>query len=72
MGNRLKLSIEEFSWETEDDGSTLDTQETEQQQLVYITNLEDDLPKNGTRLYEEEGPKDKKTAVKNSFLKSLP
>ena len=42
-GNWLKLSIEEFSWETEGDGSTLDTQETEQQQLVYITNLEDDL-----------------------------
>ena len=42
-GNQLKLSIEELSWETEDDGSTLNTQETEQQQLVYITNLEDDL-----------------------------
>ena len=27
-GNQLKISIEEFSWETEDDGSTLDTQET--------------------------------------------
>ena len=42
-GNQLKISIKEFSWETEDDGSTLDTQETGQQQLVYITNLEDDL-----------------------------
>ena len=38
-GNRLKISIEEFSWETEDDGFTLDTQETEQPQLVYIMNL---------------------------------
>ena len=42
-GNQLTISIKEFSWETEDNGSTLDTQETEQQQLVYITNLEDDL-----------------------------
>ena len=31
-GNRLKISIEEFSWEREDDGSTLDTEEPEQQQ----------------------------------------
>ena len=26
-GNRLKISIEEFSWEREDDGSTLDMEE---------------------------------------------
>ena len=64
MGNRLKISIKEFSWETEDDGSRLNTQETEQQQLVYITNLEDDLQKNSTNLYEEEGPKNKRPAVK--------
>ena len=43
----------------EDDTSTLDTQETAQQQLVYITNLEVDLRKNGTKLNEEKGPKDK-------------
>ena len=42
-GNELKISIKELNWETEDDRSTLATQETEQQQLVYITNLEDDL-----------------------------
>ena len=35
-GNQLKISIKEFSWEREDDGSTLDTEEPEQQQLVYI------------------------------------
>ena len=29
-GNQLKNSIEEFSWEREDDGSTLDMEETEQ------------------------------------------
>ena len=34
-GNRLKISIEEFSSEREDDGSTLGTEELEQQQLVY-------------------------------------
>ena len=50
MGNQLKLSIEEFSWETEDNGLTLNTEETEQQQLVHITNLEDDLQKNCTKL----------------------
>ena len=46
-GNRLKISIDEFSWEKEDDGSTLETEEHEQQQLVYITNLEDVLRKHG-------------------------
>ena len=55
-GNRLKISIEEFSWETEDDGSTLDSQETEQQQLVYIINLMGGLQKDSMKLYDEEGP----------------
>ena len=32
---------------------------------MYITNLEDDLRKNSTILYEEEGPKDKMPAEKN-------
>ena len=68
-GNQLKISIEEFSWGTEDDRSMLNKQETAQQQLVYITNLEDDLQKNGTKLNEEEGPKDK-PAMKIAFLKS--
>ena len=57
--NRLKILIEEFSWEKEDDGSTLDTEEHEQPELVYITNLEDGLQKNGTKLYDEEGPDEK-------------
>ena len=59
MGNRQKISIKEFSWETEDDRSTLNTQETEQQQLVYITNLEDDLQKHGAKLYKEQGQNNK-------------
>ena len=44
---------------------TLDTQETAQQQLVFITNLERDLPDQGTEMNKEEGPKDKKPAAKN-------
>ena len=55
----------QLSWETEDDGSTLDTQETEQQELVYIMNLKGGLQKDGTKLYNEEGPNNKKPAVKN-------
>ena len=35
---------------------------------MYITNLEDDLQKNGTKLNKEEGPKDKKPAVKNRLF----
>ena len=42
-GSRLKISIEEFSWEREDNGSTLQMEEPEQQEIVYITNLEDCL-----------------------------
>ena len=42
-GNRLKISIEEFSWEREGNGSILGTEEPLQQEVVYITNLEDGL-----------------------------
>ena len=69
-GNRLKILIKEFSWETEDDRSTLDAQETEQQQLVYIMNLEGGLQKDGTKLYKEEGPNNRKPVAENRlFLK---
>ena len=64
-GNWLKLSIEEFSWETEDDGSTLDTQEKEQEEVVYITNLKGGLQKDSTKLYDKEGPNNKKPAMRN-------
>ena len=60
--------IEEFSWEREDDGSTLDTQETEQHQLVYISNLKDGLQKDRMKLYNEEGPNNKKPAVENRLI----
>ena len=46
----------------------LDTQETAQQQLVYITNLEDDLQKNSKKLNEEKDTKDKKPAAKNRLF----
>ena len=71
-GNRLKISIEEFSWEKEDDGSTLETEETEQQEIVYITNLEDGLQKDGTKLYDEEGPNEKSLLREIGLLKSPP
>ena len=64
-GNQLKISIEEFSWEREDDRSTLGTEEPEQQEVVYITNLEDGLQKDGTALYDERGPNEKKPAARN-------
>ena len=49
----------------EDDASMLNTQEMAQQQLVYITNLENDLQNHSTQVKEEKGPKDKKPAVIN-------
>ena len=58
-GNRLKIWIEEFSWEKEDNASTLEMEETKQQEIVYITNLEDGLQKDGTKLYDKEGPNKK-------------
>ena len=42
MGSQLKILIKEFSWGMEDNTSTLATQETARQKLVYITNLEKD------------------------------
>ena len=60
--------IKEFSWGTEDDVSMLATQETAQQKLVYITNLEEDSQNYGVGLNKEEGPKDKKPPVKNRAL----
>ena len=40
------------------------TEEPEQQQIVYITNLEDGLRKDGTTLYDERGLNKKKPAVR--------
>ena len=67
-GNRLKILIEEFSWEREDNRSTLDMEELEQQQLVYITNLKNGLQKDGTKLYDAEGPNKKKPAAKKRLI----
>ena len=71
-GNRLKISIEEFSWEREGDGSILGTEEPEQQEVVYITNLEDGLRKDGTTMYNEEGPNKKRLLRKTGLLKCPP
>ena len=66
-GNQLKISIKEFSWEREGDGSTLGTEEPEQQQVVYITNLEDGLRKDSTTMYNEEGPNKKACCEKKAY-----
>ena len=71
-GNRLEISIEEFSWEREGDGSTLGTEEPEQQEIVYITNLEDGLRKDHTTLYDEEGPNEKSLLRETGLLKCPP
>ena len=69
---RLKISIEEFSWEREDNGSTLETEEPKQQEIVYITNLNDCLRKDSTKLYHEEGPNEKTLLREIVLLKSPP
>ena len=71
-GNQLKISIEEFSWEGEGDGFTLGTEEPEQQEVVYITNLEDGLRKDGTALYDEKGPNEKSLLRETGLLKCPP
>ena len=71
-GNQLKISIEEFSWEREGNGSTLGTEEPEQQEVVYITNLEDGLRKDGTALYNEKGPNEKSLLQESGLLKCPP
>ena len=46
----------------------METEEPEQQQIVYITNLENGLRKDGTKLYDEEGPNEKKPPAKNRLI----
>ena len=43
-------------------------EESDQQQIVYIKNLEDSLRKSGTKLYDEEGPNEKITAARNRLI----
>ena len=66
--SRLKISIEEFSWEREADASTLETKEPDQHQVVYIINLEDGLRNYGTKLYDEKDPNEKKPAARNRLI----
>ena len=67
-GSPLKISIKEFSWEREDNKSTLETEEPEQQEIVYIMNLADGVQKDSTKLHGEEGPNDKKPAARNRLI----
>ena len=67
-GSRLKISIEEFSWEREANRSTLETEEPNQQEVVYITNLKDGLQNSGTKLYDEEDPNEKKPVAINRLI----
>ena len=57
--SRLNISIKEFSWEREADASTLETEEPNQQEIVYITNLEDGLRNYSTKVYDEKDPNEK-------------
>ena len=68
----LFISIKEFSWEREGNGSTLGTEEPEQQEVVYIMNLEDGLRKDSTALYDEKGPKEKSLLRETGLLKCPP
>ena len=71
-GNRLKISIEEFSREREGNRNTLGTEEPEQQEVVYITNLEDGLRKDGTALYDEKGLIEKSLLRETGLLNCPP
>ena len=70
-GNQLKISIEEFSWEKEGDGSTLGTEEPEQQEIVYIMNLED-FTKGQYNPVRWKRPEQKKPASRNRPMKCPP
>ena len=67
-GSQLKISIEEFSWEREAERSKLETEEPDQQQVVYIMNLEDGLRNNSTKLYDEEDPNKKRPVARNRLI----
>ena len=71
-GNRLKISIKEFSWEKESNESTLGMEEPKQQEIMYITNLEDGLRKDSTTLYDEEGPNEKSLLRETGLLMCPP
>ena len=70
--SRLNILIEEFSWEREADASSLETEEANQQQLVYIMNLEDGLRNYSTKLYDEKDPNKKSLLREIGLLKSPP
>ena len=46
----------------------METEEPKQQEIVYIMNHEDGLRKNSTKLYDEEGPNEKKPGAGNRLI----
>ena len=70
--SQLNNLFEEFSWEREADASPLETEEADQPDVVYITNLEDGLRNYGTKLYDEEDPNKKSLLREICLLKSPP
>ena len=70
--SQLNISIEEFSWGREADASTLETEEPDQQEVLYITNLEDGLRDYGTKLYDEKDLNEKSLLREIGLLKSPP
>ena len=46
----------------------MDTEESDQEELVYIMNLKNGLQKDSMKLYDEEGPNDKKPAAENRLI----
>ena len=69
-GSRLNISVEESCWEREADRSTLETGEPNQQEVVYIPNLEDGLQNYGSKLYDDEDPNRKSLLQEIGLLKS--
>ena len=47
-------------------------EEPRPQQLVYITNLKNGLQKDGIKLYDEEGPNQKKPTAENRLVEEVP
>ena len=70
--SRQNILIEEFSWEREANASTLETEEANQQEVVYITNLEDGLQNYDTKLYNEKDLNEKSLLREIGLLKSPP
>ena len=72
VGPTLDRGSRLFSWEREADGSTLETEGPDQQQVVYIMNLKNGLRNHSTKLYDEKDPNKKSLLREKGLLKSPP